>query len=101
MIDPIAAIQASAIQPGATFPAALPAKVETRSFTDMLLHGVETTNAKIVEADRMVAAFAVDDSIPVHQVTFALEEARLSLELMIQVRNRLIESYQQMMNMQV
>lgn len=101
MIDPIAALQASAIQPGATFPATLPAKVETGSFTDMLLHGVETTNAKIVEADRMVAAFAVDDSIPVHQVTFALEEARLSLELMIQVRNRLIESYQQMMNMQV
>jgi flagellar hook-basal body complex protein FliE len=71
------------------------------SFQQLLSAGVAATDAKIAEADRLVAAFAVDNDIPVHQVTFALEEARLSLEMMIQVRNRLIEGYQQIMNMQV
>jgi flagellar hook-basal body complex protein FliE len=34
-------------------------------------------------------------------VTFALEQARLSLELMLQVRSRLVEGYQQIMGMQL
>ena len=29
--------------------------------------------------------------MPVHQVTYALEQARLSMELMMQVRSQLIE----------
>lgn len=74
---------------------------ERLSFAEVLSKGIETTTTKLVEADKMVAQFAVDDSIPLHQVTYALEEARLSFELMIQVRNRLLEASQQLMNMQV
>ena len=98
MIEPVAALQllaplaapsiASSQQPGITF-------------SQMLRQGVTATDAKVVEADRLVKEFALDDSIPAHQVTFALEEARLSLEFMVQVRNRLVESYQQLTNMQV
>lgn len=72
-----------------------------RSFADMLIGGVENANAKMAEADRLAQAFILDDNIPVHQVTFALEQARLSLELMLQVRGRLVEGYQQLMNMQL
>jgi flagellar hook-basal body complex protein FliE len=71
------------------------------SFAQMIQGGIDETNRKLAEADKMVRAFALDDSIPVHQVTYALEQARLSLELMMQVRSRLIEGYQQFMNMQV
>lgn len=75
--------------------------VPTRSFANMLLDGADTTAARIGEADRMVRQFVLDDSAPLHQVTFALEQARLSLELMVQVRGRLLEGYQQLMNMQL
>lgn len=71
------------------------------SFSGMLLDGIDHVSAKLTEADNMVRSFALDDSIPVHQVTFALEQARLSLELMLQVRGRLVEGYQQLMNMQL
>lgn len=71
------------------------------SFAQMLEKGIVATETKIVEADRLVARFAVDDSIPLHQVTYALEEARLSFELMLQVRNRLLEGTQQLLNMQL
>jgi flagellar hook-basal body complex protein FliE len=101
MIEAISAISTSAVQPLVPAEIGAPTTAHRISFEQLLHSGVETTNAKIAEADRLVAAFAVDDSIPAHQVTFALEEARLSLELMIQVRNKIIEGYQQMMNMQV
>jgi flagellar hook-basal body complex protein FliE len=67
----------------------------------LLENGVNDVNAKLMQSDQLVRAFALDDSIPVHQVTYALEQSRLSLELMMQVRNRLIDSYQQLMNMQL
>ena len=71
------------------------------SFADMLTTGIASVNDQVIAADRLATAFVLDDSIPVHQVTFALEQARLSLELMLQVRGRLVEGYQQLMNMQL
>jgi flagellar hook-basal body complex protein FliE len=73
----------------------------TSSFTQILLDGIASANQRVANADAMVRAFAIDGSIPLHQVTFALEEARLSMELMMQVRSRLVESYQRMMEMQL
>lgn len=72
-----------------------------QSFGQMLQAGLEGINAKVTAAEQAVHAFALDDSIPVHQVSFALEQARLSLEMMLQVRGRLVEGYQQLMNMQL
>jgi flagellar hook-basal body complex protein FliE len=71
------------------------------SFSKMLMDGLENVNEKQGAADKMVQAFALDDSIPVHQVTYALEQAQLSLQLMLQVRGHLVEGYQQLMNMQL
>lgn len=71
------------------------------SFTRMMSEGIEQTNAKLIEADRLTRAFALGEDVPVHQVTFALEQARLSFELMNQVRTRLVESYQEILRMQV
>lgn len=88
-----AALRAEMAQP---LPAVRPA-----SFTDMLLDGVDAASIKLVEADRLVRQAVLDDSVPLHRVTYALEEARISLELMIQMRNRLVDAAQQIMNMQV
>lgn len=70
-------------------------------FQSILSAGVDAINHKVTTADGLVRQFAVDDSIPVHQVTIALEEARLSLELAMQVRTRLVETYRELMNMQL
>jgi flagellar hook-basal body complex protein FliE len=82
-------------------PATAGATPSSKSFADMLLDGVDATASRIGQSDRIVRQFVLDDSIPVHQVTYALEQARLSLELMVQVRTRLLEGYQQLMNMQL
>jgi flagellar hook-basal body complex protein FliE len=102
MIEAISAIQSMGLE-ALTSSAPLTQKTASHgvSFEQMLRIGIDTTAAKLSEADRLVTAFAIDDTMPAHKVTFALEEARLSLELMIQIRNKMIDGYQQIMNMQV
>jgi len=80
-------------------PAAQP--LANQSFASMLTQGIKSVEGKVAHADEMVKAFALDDSIPVHQVTYALEEARLAVELAMQVRTRLLEDYRELMNMQL
>lgn len=65
------------------------------------MNGVSQVDANVTEADQLVRQFVVDDSVPIHQVTYALEQARLSVELMMQVRARLVEGYQEIMRMQL
>lgn len=71
------------------------------SFGSVLSAGMESLDGKIAKADDLVRQFALDDNVPVHQVTIAIEEARLSMELAMQVRGRLIEGYRELMNMQI
>ncbi|HEY0959842.1 MAG TPA: flagellar hook-basal body complex protein FliE [Novosphingobium sp.] len=78
-----------------------PVAATPHGFAGMLMDGVAAAESKVAQADKLARSFVLDDSIPVHQVTFALEEARMSLELMLQVRSRIIESYQQLMTMQL
>jgi flagellar hook-basal body complex protein FliE len=101
---PIAAIgvtQGLAAQPPAAAPPGVGRAAGVPSFSGMLLDGLERVDRKLADADAIAKAFALDDSIPVHQVTFALEQARLSFELLQQVRARLVGSYQELLRMQL
>ena len=80
---------------------ALPERPVDGDFGSVLAQGISSVDAKVARADALVAQFAIDDSIPVHQVTVALEEARLSVEFAMQVRARLVEGYKELMNMQL
>ena len=97
---PIAPVEAVAA-PALAQPAASAAATPATSFAQMLLTGVDHVNQKALDADAMVRAFVLDDTVPVHQVTYALEEAQSSLALALQVRSRLLDAYQQLMNMQL
>jgi flagellar hook-basal body complex protein FliE len=98
-VPPIAAaaIQAFA-QPAA---ATATASATGPSFGQVLMQGLANVDRRVANADAMVRAFTLNGDVPIHQVTFALEEARLSVELMMQFRARLVESYQRMMEMQL
>lgn len=77
------------------------AKTSPASFESLLIGGLAATDAKIARADMLVRQFAVDESMPVHHVTIALEEARMAVELAMQIRTRLVEGYRELMNMQL
>lgn len=80
---------------------AAPTQASSVGFADMLAGGMRHVDAKVATANDLVRQFALDDSVPLHQVTFALEEARMTVEMAMQIRGRLVESYREMMNMQL
>lgn len=102
----VAPVAASAVTIASLVPTSIPANVGAHhgvqtNFSSLLAGGLNAMQAKIERADELVRRFALDDSVPVHQVTYALEEARLSVELAMQVRSRLVEGYRDLMNMQL
>lgn len=101
-IPPITAVGAAGVQDVITTLGPIQTPVRTPgAFGQLLLDGVNQVNDATLRAGEMVKAFALDDTLPVHQVAFALEHARLSAELMMQVRSRLLEGYQELMRMQL
>ncbi|PTS90566.1 flagellar hook-basal body complex protein FliE [Sphingomonas sp. HMWF008] len=78
-----------------------PPVTPSTGFADILSAGMKHVESKLSTADDLVRRFALDDSVPVHQVTFALEEARMSVELAMQVRSKLVDGYRELMNMQL
>jgi flagellar hook-basal body complex protein FliE len=63
-----------------------------------LLGQVNKSQAK---ADHMVEALALGEPVEVHQVMLALNEASNALNLTLQVRNKALEAYQEVMRLQV
>ena len=71
------------------------------SFLSHLQNAVEKVDQSQVRRDDAVTSMVTGEIGEVHDVMIAAEEAKLSFELMLEVRNKLLESYQQIMQMQV
>jgi flagellar hook-basal body complex protein FliE len=98
----ISAIGAANAQAAAGVTASTPAHAaRAADFGAMLTNGLHNVETQVNHADALVRAFAVDDSVPVHQVTIALEQAQLSVELALQVRTKLVDALHEMMTMQL
>ena len=59
------------------------------------------TNAALATSDSMVQRAAMGESIAPHELMLSLESAKLQLQLLVEVRNRCVEAYQEVMRMQV
>jgi flagellar hook-basal body complex protein FliE len=86
--------------------ALLPPEIKTQeagsgSFKEVLGSMIKEVNAAQVRADEAIKGFLAGEIKDLHQVVLATEEARLMLELAVQVRNKLIEAYQEISRMQI
>jgi flagellar hook-basal body complex protein FliE len=70
-------------------------------FADWLGQGVQSVNQDIQAADQAVRQLAVGETDNLHQVMISLSKAQTSFELAVQVRNRLLEGFQEIMRMSV
>lgn len=70
-------------------------------FGNMLGQLVNETNAKGAAASDAVKGLLGGKDVSLHQTMIAMEEASVSFQLMVEVRNKLLESYQELMRMQV
>lgn len=70
-------------------------------FGDLLQKALESVNAMQHEAGRLEEAVAKGENVNIHQAVIAGEKAGLSFKLLMQVRNKMIDAYQEIMRMQV
>ncbi|TFZ39915.1 flagellar hook-basal body complex protein FliE [Soehngenia longivitae] len=75
-------------------------KTET-DFRAVLNEQLNKLNDKQVEADNYISDLISGNDVDLHQVMIATEEARLSLELAVQIRNKVVEAYKELNNMQL
>lgn len=85
--------------PGAS--ATKQAAAPERSFADMLNENLQQVNDLQGQADNLVAKVAAGDLESVQAAMVSLEKASLALDLTVQVRNKVLEAYQELMRTQV
>jgi flagellar hook-basal body complex protein FliE len=97
-IDGISSLGFGALSPK---PASSPQNDALGSFKDMLDDAVSQVNQQQLDADGTIAKFAAGEISDIHDVMIAVEKAGLSLQYTIQIRNKMLEAYQEIMRMQV
>lgn len=102
MPSEIAGIAAPSLAPAAPQAvASTVAPATSTGFAQLVEHGLEHVQNQLVGGEQALKALAAGEVDNVHQVLIRLEEARLAFQLMLQLRNRALESYQELMRMQV
>lgn len=71
------------------------------SFADMIGRALETVSASNQQADVLAVQAATGDLESVHDYTIAATEAQLLTQLTVEVRNRAVEAFNDIMRMQV
>lgn len=72
------------------------------NFADLLQASLDQVNSAQQEAQSLQQAFdANDPNVNLQDVMVQLQKASLSFQTMVQVRNRLVSAYQEIMSMQV
>ena len=71
------------------------------SFKSYLENSVSEVNKLIEASDKQAVELATGKSENLHQATIAAEKAETALKLLIQVRNKVIDAYQEIMRMQL
>ncbi|WP_394670867.1 flagellar hook-basal body complex protein FliE [uncultured Acinetobacter sp.] len=75
----------------------LPTATKHISFLDMLNRNDELYK----NATEKAMQYAAGENIPVHDVMVSMQNAKLSFQFAVQVRNKLVESYQEITRMQI
>ncbi|MDB5961709.1 MAG: flagellar hook-basal body complex protein FliE [Massilia sp.] len=72
------------------------------SFSDALKSSLESVNASQVKAEELGQAFAAgDDKVSLSDVMISMQKASINMQATVQVRNKMVSAYHEIMNMQV
>ncbi|MBI3967327.1 MAG: flagellar hook-basal body complex protein FliE [Chloroflexi bacterium] len=71
------------------------------SFGEALLDAVQSLDQVQKVADSTGLALAAGEPVELHEVMLAQDRANLDFSLAVQVRNKLVDAYQEIMRMQI
>lgn len=93
-------MRAMAVEAGA-LPKETAGSVQGGGFTQVLKGAVQNVNQQQLNATAKQDAFLRGEDVPLTEVMVSMQQARVSFEAVKQVRNRLLEAYQEISRMQV
>jgi len=70
-------------------------------FSQLASRLIQDVNAEQLGADKAIKELATGETNNVHDVVLSMAKADLEFRFLLEIRNRLIESYQELMRMQV
>ncbi len=95
-------LRATATQASGRASEAPASEAGTTDFAKVLQNTIEQVNQTQQQAEDMAAKFAAGDgNTNLHEVMISLQKANLSFQEMVQVRNKLVTAYHDVMNIQV
>ncbi len=100
MVNQLRAVAAQAA--GASAPQSPQAAESGQDFATLLKSAMDEVNSAQMDAKQLTRQFeAGDPDVNLQDVVLSLQKASLSFQTMVQVRNKLVSAYQEIMNMQV
>ena len=103
-IESVAALAASQMEASFTGSAQADATAGTVSpggFAGLMQRELGELNDSVGAAETAMRDLAAGKPVELHEVMISLERARISVQTFVQVRNKLVESYQDLMRMQL
>jgi flagellar hook-basal body complex protein FliE len=74
---------------------------DNKSFGQYLKDALMEVNRLEKQADNLTKKLAAGEDVDIHDVMIATEKANIALQLTIQVRNKAVEAYNEIMRMQI
>lgn len=71
------------------------------SFGATIKSALSGVNDLQTQADDLATKLAIGDPVEIHEAMIAMQKASTALQFTIQVRNKIIDAYQEIMRMQV
>lgn len=70
-------------------------------FADLLKNALQTVNERMNESDALTQKSAVGEPVDIHELMIASTKAELSFRTLLQVRNKALTAYEEIMRMQL
>lgn len=74
---------------------------ESVKFSDYLKDALDKVNTLQLESDRVTDDFAAGRTDNIHQVMIAAEKADVALQFTMQIRNKILDAYSEILRMQI
>ncbi len=72
-----------------------------QTFADMIRNAVNSVDQLQKTSESNVEAVIAGESENIHEVMISLEKAQLSFQMMVEIRNKAVETYQELSRMQI
>ena len=72
-----------------------------RSFLEILKNDISELNSQINSSEAELRSFALGETDNLHHLMLTMEKSKLQFELFMQVRNKVIDGYKEILRMQV